>query len=128
MKLKEAKSYLREFYQYPPQAQVFQENDIMLGVSFAVKAAREMGMPVSVCLGLGSSQGAHIGDSELSRYLNYINEDSQVSVSVAGRERRGCAASLYGRIGRGKESECGRAADRGKGAGIFQGVLGRSSG
>lgn len=83
VKLKEAKSYLREFYQYPPQAQVFQENDIMLGVSFAVKAAREMGMPVSVCLGLGSSQGAHIGDSELSRYLNYINEDSQVSVSVA---------------------------------------------
>ena len=46
VKLKEAKSYLREFYQYPPQAQVFQENDIMLGVSFAVKAAREMGMTV----------------------------------------------------------------------------------
>ena len=83
VKLKEAKSYLREFYQYPPQAQVFQENDIMLGVSFAVKTARKMGMPVSVCLGLGSSQGAHIGDSELSRYLDYINEDSQVSVSVA---------------------------------------------
>lgn len=83
VKLKTAKTYLREFYQYPPQAQVFQENDIMLGVAFAVKTAREMGMPVSVCLGLGSSQGAHIGDSELSRYLNYINEDSNVSVSVA---------------------------------------------
>lgn len=83
VKLKEAKTYLREFYQYPPDAQVFQENDIMLGISFAVKTARKMGMPVSVCLGLGSSQGAHIGDSELSRYLNYINEDSQVSVSVA---------------------------------------------
>lgn len=40
-------------------------------------------MPVSVCLGLGSSQGAHIGDSELSRYLDYINEDANVSVSVA---------------------------------------------
>ncbi len=87
VKLKKAKSYLREFYQYPPEAQVFQENDIMLGVSFAVKTAKEMGMPVSVCLGLGTSQGAHIGDSELSRYLDYINEDSQVSVSVsAGNE------------------------------------------
>lgn len=83
VKLKTAKTYLREFYQYPPQAQVFQENDIMLGVAFAVKTAREMGMPVSICLGMGSSQGAHIGDSELSRYLNYINEDSMVSVSVA---------------------------------------------
>ena len=83
VKLKTAKSYLRKFYQYSPQAQVFQENDIMLGISFAVKMAKAMGMPVSVCLGLGTSQGAHIGDSELSRYVDYINEDSQVSVSVA---------------------------------------------
>ena len=83
VKLKTAKSYLREFYQYPPQAEVFQENDIMLGISFAVRMAKSMGMPISVCLGLGTSQGAHIGDSELSRYVDYINEDSQVSVSVA---------------------------------------------
>ena len=40
-------------------------------------------MPVSVCLGLGTNQSAHVGDSELSRYVDYINEDSQVSVSVA---------------------------------------------
>ena len=58
VKLKTAKSYLREFYQYPPQAEVFQENDIMLGISFAVKMAKSMGMPISVCLGLGTSQGA----------------------------------------------------------------------
>ena len=83
VKLKNAKNYLREFYQFPPDAQVYQENDIMLGIAFAVRMARKMGMPVSVCLGLGTSQGAHIGDSELSRYLNYINEDSNVSVSVA---------------------------------------------
>ena len=83
VKLKKAKSYLRKFYQYPPQAPVFQEDDIMLGISFAVKMAQEMGMPVSVCLGLGTNQSAHVGDSELSRYVDYINEDSQVSVSVA---------------------------------------------
>ena len=75
VKLKKAKSYLRKFYQYPPQAPVFQEDDIMLGISFAVKMAQEMGMPVSVCLGLGTNQSAHVGDSELSRYVDYINED-----------------------------------------------------
>ena len=52
----------------------------MLGISFAVKMAQEMGMPVSVCLGLGTNQSAHVGDSELSRYVDYINEDSQVDV------------------------------------------------
>lgn len=83
VKLKKAKTYLKEFYQIPPLAEVYQEDDIMLGVSYAVRMAKKMGMPVSVCLGLGSSQGAHIGDSELSRYLDYINEDANVSVSVA---------------------------------------------
>ena len=83
VKLKEAKNYLRDFYLIREDAVCYQENDIMLGIAFAVRMARKMGMPVSVCLGLGTSQGAHIGDSELSRYLNYINEDSNVSVSVA---------------------------------------------
>ena len=83
VKLKKAKTYLKEFYQIPPLAEVYQEDDIMLGVSYAVRMAKKMGMPVSVCLGLGSSQGAHIGDSELSRYLDYINEDANISVSVA---------------------------------------------
>ncbi|MDD7218569.1 MAG: S8 family peptidase [Clostridia bacterium] len=83
VKLKGAKSYLREFYQLPPDALAFQENDIMLGIAFAIKMANSLGMPISVCLGLGTSQGAHIGDSELSRYLNYVNENTQVSVSVA---------------------------------------------
>ena len=62
VKLKKAKSYLRKFYQYPPQAPVFQEDDIMLGISFAVKMAQEMGMPVSVCLGLGTNQSAPKAD------------------------------------------------------------------
>ena len=116
VKLKEAKSYLREFYQYPPQAQVYQENDIMIGISFAVRMAKEMGMPVSICLGLGSSQGAHTGDSELSRYLDYINEDSQVSVSVAA-----------GNVGAAK-SGYGRTAYFRRGTGIYYGILGKSSG
>ena len=91
VKLKKAKTYLKEFYQIPPLAEVYQEDDIMLGVSYAVRMAKKMGMPVSVCLGLGSSQGAHIGDSELSRYLDYINEDANVSVSVAaGNEGIAC--------------------------------------
>lgn len=69
-------------------------------------------MPVSVCLGLGSSQGAHIGDSELSRYLNYIKEDSRFRFLWRPGTKGLLQHHLYGRIGRGKESECGRAADR----------------
>ena len=38
VKLKPAKEYLRELYLIPPEAEVFQEDDIMLGISYAINA------------------------------------------------------------------------------------------
>lgn len=83
IKLKPAKQYLREFFQIPDSAEIFQEDDIMLGISVAMKYATELQMPLSVCLGIGTSQGAHIGSSPLSQYLNYLTGFIQVSASVA---------------------------------------------
>ena len=83
IKVKQAKQYLRNFYLYPPDAEVFQENDLMMAVAFAMKWARELGMPLSICLGIGSSQGAHLGKNALSQYVDYVANFSQVSVSVA---------------------------------------------
>ena len=40
-------------------------------------------MPLSICLGIGSSQGAHLGTNALSQYVDYVANFSQVSVSVA---------------------------------------------
>ena len=40
-------------------------------------------MPLSICLGIGSSQGAHLGTYALSQYVDYVANFSQVSVSVA---------------------------------------------
>lgn len=83
VKLKPAKRYLREFYLYPETAEVFQENDVMLGIAYANRFARMLGMPLSVCLGLGSSQGAHEGTSPLCQYLDYVTGFTQISVSAA---------------------------------------------
>lgn len=83
VKLKQAKAYLREFYLYPESAEIFQENDVMLGVAYAARFAREMGTPLSVCLGIGSSQGAHEGTSPLCQYLDYLMGFTRISVSVA---------------------------------------------
>lgn len=83
IKLKQAKMYLRDFYQLPPDVEVFQENDVMMAISFAMKAAQQLEMPLSICLGIGSSQGAHQGDSPLSQYVDYAAGFSQVSLSIA---------------------------------------------
>lgn len=83
IKVKPAKKYLRDFYLIPADAEVFEEDDIMLAVSFAMKCARRLGLPLSLCIGLGTSQGAHVGESPLSQYVDYAAGFSQVSVSVA---------------------------------------------
>ena len=80
VKVKPAKEYLRQFYLFPPDADLFQEDDIMLGMAFAMRFAREMGMPLSFCLGIGTSQGAHIGWNPLSQYVDYVASFSQISV------------------------------------------------
>ena len=83
IKVKPAKQYLRNFYLYPPEAEVFQENDVMMAIAFAITQAKKLKMPLSICLGIGSSQGAHLGTNALSQYVDYVANFSQVSVSVA---------------------------------------------
>lgn len=83
IKVKPAKQYLRNFYLYPPDAEVFQENDVMMATAYAISWAKKLEMPLSICLGIGSSQGAHLGTNALSQYVDYVANFSQVSVSVA---------------------------------------------
>lgn len=83
VKLKQAKNYLRDFYLLPSNAEIFQEDDIMLALSFAMEQAKEYRMPLSVCLGLGTSQGAHLGYSPLSQFASSTASFSQNSISIA---------------------------------------------
>ena len=103
IKLKPAKKYLKDFYQLSQAEDVFQEDDIMMGMAFAMKCARALGMPLSICLGLGTSQGAHLGKSPLSQYVDYSAGFAQVSVSVAagneGASRHHFAGALGNRRG-----------------------------
>lgn len=98
VKVKPAKKYLREFYLFPAEAEIFQENDIMTGMDFAVRIANDRRMPLSLCLGIGSSQGAHIGKNPLSLYVDYISQYSLISVSVAAGNEGAARHHYAGRL------------------------------
>ena len=98
VKVKQAKKYLREFYLFPSEAELFQENDIMMGMDFAVRTANERKLPLSVCLGIGSSQGAHIGKNPLSTYVDYASQFSLISVSVAAGNEGSARHHYAGRL------------------------------
>lgn len=87
VKCKEAKQNLKDYYFIPPSATCFQENDIMAGVSWLNALAERMGMPLVVCISMGSSLGSHMGDSPLSQFLNNLGlRRGRVVTISAGNE------------------------------------------
>ncbi|WFR58524.1 S8 family peptidase [Anaerocolumna sp. AGMB13025] len=83
VKLKQAKPYLMEFYKIPEWAIGYQENDIMLGVKYLREVARRLSRPLVICLGLGTSQGAHEGQCISCNYYDDISREVGYSVVVA---------------------------------------------
>ncbi len=87
VKLKPMKQVLREFYIIPPEVPAYQENDIMWGVQYVIDTARRLQKPVAICLGLGSSQGAHDGFGGLGTLLYLTGDFPGVAITVsAGNE------------------------------------------
>lgn len=85
VKLKPAKSYMREFYYIPEDTPVYQENDIMTAIAYLEKTARRFGRPLVICFALGTNNGSHTGAGYLAEYLN----------DVGGRWRR-CIVTATG--------------------------------
>lgn len=72
VKLKEAKPYLRDFYFIPEGVPAYQENDIMMAVSYLGGLARDRDMPLVICLALGSNMGNRGKDGPLATYLDIV--------------------------------------------------------
>lgn len=83
VKLKQIKKYLRDFYILPEEKEIYQENDIMFAIQYAIRCAGILNMPLSICIGLGTSLGSHTGESPLSQYLNNVNRYARNVTSVA---------------------------------------------
>lgn len=83
VKLKPAKKSIRDFYMVPQEAICYQENDIMLGVKYLIDIAAKYNKPISICIGLGTSQGSHDATDALSNYLTTVAQMKGVAVSIA---------------------------------------------
>jgi subtilisin family serine protease len=74
VKLRPAKKYLRNFYMVPDDVLCYQENSIMWGVQYCIRKARDLNRPIAICIGLGSSQGAHDGRTFLEIFLSIYGD------------------------------------------------------
>lgn len=72
VKLKPAKTYLKELYRIPQDAVCFQETDIAWGLRYLVTKATNARMPLVICMTLGTNSGGHSGRGILDSMLNYV--------------------------------------------------------
>lgn len=96
VKLKQAKRYLKEFYRIRNDAIAFQENDLMFGVKYLSQIAQQYNMPLVVCIGVGTSMGAHIGQNQLSRLLSRLAQNQKRAVVAAMGNEANSRHHYYG--------------------------------
>lgn len=87
VKLKETKQYLRNYFGVPDNVPAYSETDIIYAIEYLLRYANQRGLPLSIFIGLGSSNGGHLGLTFLERYLSSLLENTGIMVSVpAGNE------------------------------------------
>jgi subtilisin family serine protease len=83
VKLKQAKNNLKNLYFIPPELPCYQENDIIWALQYILYKARSLNYPLSICIGLGTSLGAHNSDGLLNTSVTLAGDTPRVAVSVA---------------------------------------------
>lgn len=130
VKLKQAKRNLRDYYFIKDDVPCYGEDDIMLGITYLLNKSAELKRPMVICLGLGTTQGNHTGNSALEIYLEqFVNYRGFCVVSSVGNEL-GYAGHYAGSIQR-LEQEVSESVEldvRNPGKGFFLELWGKAPG
>ena len=98
VKLKPAKPYLKEFWRLPSDAVCYQENDILFALEYLEQVAIRLNQPMSICVALGSSLGAHDNSAPLTFNLSVRSQNLNFAVVVAGGNEGNKRRHYYGVI------------------------------
>lgn len=98
VKLKQAKEYLRNFYQIPLNVPCYQETDIMLALQYLDRFAEVLSRPIVTCLALGTTMGAHDGSSLLAGYMNELAGRRSRCVVVGGGNEGNASGHYEGNL------------------------------
>lgn len=82
VKLKQVKPHLRSFYLIPSDVPCYQENDILWGIDFIQKESFRQNRPLSLCLGLGTSQGPHANSGPLAQSFSIVANMTGICVCI----------------------------------------------
>lgn len=87
VKLKQAKKNLLDFWCIPNDVIAFQKNDLIMGIRYLEQLADQLNRPISIVIGIGTSQGAHDERGALSTYMSILASSVGICLTIcAGNE------------------------------------------
>ncbi|MCX4316091.1 MAG: S8 family peptidase, partial [Lachnospiraceae bacterium] len=98
VKLKEAKPYLREYYQIAEDVPCYQETDLILAVYYLTNLAIRQSKPLVILMALGTNQGGHDGMSYLASLLRQNHQASDRCVCLAAGNELGWGHHYHGQM------------------------------
>lgn len=105
VKLKQAKPFTRQFFFIPEGPVCYQESDILFGINYLVNIANRLMRPMAICIGFGTSQGAHDERGVLSSYISTIADQRGFVVSIAAGNEGNSRHHFEGIVASGAEFE-----------------------
>jgi subtilisin family serine protease len=98
VKLKQAKEIIRQFHVIPPNVPCYQNNDFIWAVQYVIEIARNLQRPVSMCIGMGSSQQSHDGRGPLGTHLSIGADFPGVVITIAAGNEGNARRHFYDEI------------------------------
>lgn len=88
VKLRRANQYYIDRYFRPPdEPNLYESSDYILGANYIFEVAKELNVPVVLCIGMGSNQGTQDGNSILEEYISSMTRlPGFAAVTAAGNE------------------------------------------
>ncbi|SEW41317.1 S8 family peptidase [[Clostridium] fimetarium] len=98
VKLKPAKSNLKQLILVPEDTICYQENDIMFGITYLINIANRLGKPIAICIGLGTNQGSHDGRTPLADLIYTNSNRIGIATVVAAGNEGDTGHHYYGEV------------------------------
>lgn len=99
VKLRRAQQYFVDRLLLPSdQPNYFHTADVMLGIEYMLDIARARGMPLVVCLGLGSNDSGHDGNTLFEEYISYLAQRPGLAIVTAAGNESNAKHHTQGRL------------------------------
>lgn len=75
VKLRRARQYLIDRYLVTEDnPNLYESTDFMLGMKYVIDESRRLGMPLVMCIGMGTNGGAHDGSALIEEYISFVSQ------------------------------------------------------